>query len=1083
MTQQTFWYHLRRLPDLSLSSYSALPYSQHDELLGQFSDSLRILHRLACCYHLEIRLWAHFDPQRVPGQRLRVMLGFSGQAQDLQKAPIDALFRATPINPYFDQADCLERMLPGVAVSAEDDPEQLAKGLFGCQVARLERYWSRTELGDETFQQHSDLPAYLHAVYPWESDTNCRLYGALKLMQQFDQPSALALTLRGSDGEQEFDRINPFYASAMAKLAGGSYKDALGRSDYLKPGPLAEQLRQLRQDMLEKLRCEPCFDVQLRCYAGDRDRARMLADTVMAEALTNGPHVCWPLAKDLGCFTVAPANMVSLKPPAGVTLPAELQRLSSLFALSEIESLFRLPVLHEGESLDLRKETYPELHVPEDQCLHLGQLQEAGSLTESIDLPRDALVKHTLVVGVPGSGKTNTLLGLANRVWEKFGVPFLALEPAKREYRGLLNLPACQGKVLLFAPGRAAPQEWLLEGQFNPLGLQINPFEFPLGYSLAEHCANLQAVFEGSLGLWQPLPSMVESAMAGAYAELGWEHGDLATAARVAECGFPNMTRFVQLLREQAEGSDYKGEVAGNVKAALELRFGRLAEGSLASVFNAPKSTLMPEEWLSVPAIVELESLGEANANFLTLLLLTYLRETLTVQKEAERENGSAPAAKLKHLLFLEEAHNLIGPSAEKRDAEQADPKAAATAYIVKMLAEVRALGQGIVIGDQLPSNLAPEVLKNTSVRICHRLTAPDDREQMKQSMNASDLQFEQMATQTSGYALVSLEGIRKPFSIRVAAADGIAARHDLAISDRAFFAAICQPQVAPDVRFAANARRLFEQVLASFQTPPLREMSTANLLKKLNNFLPYLKDETPEMLQALPPLLHENLDYASVAVDYLECCVRLSYQQAPWIALSDAEEAQNITDRVVQLEQRLDDLREVMQKIQSWLRQTQPDMIENHPAWRAMCIATFCENGAGQHLAVNPKQAAVWYRRAIEQVTNRVDFASDAAAQEAIKTLLSPVLKASHFGLWLIQTEGEGSAATKRARSLRAMHHLRHAAELGHALAQYELSSQTSGKESKVWLERAAVQGLEVALVKLNQDEAQNKGNTDDDE
>ncbi|EKC62797.1 hypothetical protein LEA_11657, partial [human gut metagenome] len=43
------------------------------------------------------------------------------------------------------------------------------------------------------------------------------------------------------------------------------------------------------------------------------------------------------------------------------------------------------------------------------------------------------------------------------------------------------------------------------------------------------------------------------------------------------------------------------------------------------------------------------------------------------------------------------------------------------------MLAEVRALGEGIVIADQLPTAMAPEVLKNTGLKLGHRITAQDD--------------------------------------------------------------------------------------------------------------------------------------------------------------------------------------------------------------------------------------------------------------------------------------------------------------------------------------------------------------------
>ena len=38
------------------------------------------------------------------------------------------------------------------------------------------------------------------------------------------------------------------------------------------------------------------------------------------------------------------------------------------------------------------------------------------------------------------------------------------------------------------------------------------------------------------------------------------------------------------------------------------------------------------------------------------------------------------------------------------------------------MLAEVRALREGIIIADQLPTAMAPEVIKNTNIKLIHRL-------------------------------------------------------------------------------------------------------------------------------------------------------------------------------------------------------------------------------------------------------------------------------------------------------------------------------------------------------------------------
>ena len=98
--------------------------------------------------------------------------------------------------------------------------------------------------------------------------------------------------------------------------------------------------------------------------------------------------------------------------------------------------------------------------------------------------------------------------------------------------------------------------------------------------------------------------------------------------------------------------------------------------------------------------------MGTGPANFLTLMLCALIREALKVNPHHDKEYA-------RHVIFIEEAHNLIGPEAEETSGADANPKQAATAFVVKMLAEVRALKEGIVIADQLPTVMAQEVIKN----------------------------------------------------------------------------------------------------------------------------------------------------------------------------------------------------------------------------------------------------------------------------------------------------------------------------------------------------------------------------------
>ena len=190
------------------------------------------------------------------------------------------------------------------------------------------------------------------------------------------------------------------------------------------------------------------------------------------------------------------------------------------------------------------------------------------------------------------------------------------------------------------------------------------------------------------------------------------------------------------------------------------MRIGSLVTREMGNIFDVPGSTFAPEEWLKMKCVIELESLGSDAANFLTLLLLTIIRELL-------RQNPKVGKDKPRHVIFLEEAHNLIGPTTVS-NTENGDAKVASTKYIVDMLAEVRALGEAIVIADQLPTGLAPQVTKNTSLKIGHRITAMDDRELLASTMSADGVQLERMAMFQPGHALCAYENVQKPFEIQI---------------------------------------------------------------------------------------------------------------------------------------------------------------------------------------------------------------------------------------------------------------------------------------------------------------------------
>src|SRR6202011_5293198 len=92
-------------------------------------------------------------------------------------------------------------------------------------------------------------------------------------------------------------------------------------------------------------------------------------------------------------------------------------------------------------------------------------------------------------------------------------------------------------------------------------------------------------------------------------------------------------------------------------------------------------------------------------------------------------------------------------------DTESSNMRAQAVEVFTNMLSEVRAYGQGVLVAEQIPAKLAPDVLKNTNLKIAHRLVAQDDRMSVGQSMNLNSEQMNHLGTLATGMAAIYAEG------------------------------------------------------------------------------------------------------------------------------------------------------------------------------------------------------------------------------------------------------------------------------------------------------------------------------------
>jgi DNA helicase HerA-like ATPase len=414
----------------------------------------------------------------------------------------------------------------------------------------------------------------------------------------------------------------------------------------------------------------------------------------------------------------------------------DLGRLPWIFSPDEVHSIFRLPIADRQGVWGLPS----ALGANDGRRLTDLSRAEADIRLGTLHLSQKQLTQHLLIAGVPGSGKTNTSLYLLETLWRQHRIPWMVLEPAKTEYRGLSSVAALKEDLLIFTLGdeRTAP-------------FRFNPFELPAGVNLDSHMGALLDLFAVSMSMWGPLPNVVEQLIQEAYKLKGYTIlGDNSTLAP------PCFADVAALIPEVVAKLGYKKETTDEIKASLAVRLNKLCRGGLGAMLNTVQS-LPFDELMQRPLILEMSAITNSDdrAFVMGLILNRCYQYWMTRRHQATGE--------LKHLLLIEEAHNLLAHASESTNQEQANPKGKAVRNFANMLAEVRGFGQGIAIAEQNPEGLVPDVMVNTNLKLAHRVVEARNRETLSRSMLLTPQQEKALASLRVGQCLYYVGGEVEP--------------------------------------------------------------------------------------------------------------------------------------------------------------------------------------------------------------------------------------------------------------------------------------------------------------------------------
>ncbi|WP_343249855.1 helicase HerA domain-containing protein [Diplocloster hominis] len=390
--------------------------------------------------------------------------------------------------------------------------------------------------------------------------------------------------------------------------------------------------------------------------------------------------------------------------------------------------------------------------VLKEDSISIGKVVDMGVVQNNeYRIDPNSLVRHALVTGGTGSGKSTTCKSILNEVVSR-GVPVLIIEPAKDDYvRWALELKEKKGIPFhIYMPGAASFNGQPLEE------LAVNPFE-PAAVrgakvDLMARCENLVSLLVASIpSIEDVLPVLIDE-LVYAKAEDFFKE-DFHSGEAVKPFLYPKMEDLIPMVDDLVEGYDPRNYKT--IRKSLITRLKYLTRGNRGRLLNVTKSTDY-DVLFGQPTVINLSRIAGSRdkALIMALLMLSLYEYRISAYSCQEDYRKRAQQNELLHLTMIEEAHNLLmNPSVVTNDS--GNPQQVVADLFSNMLSEIRGYGEGITIVDQVPTRLIPDVIKNTNYKFVHRLTSPDDCEVMAASLALREDQKSMIPALEIGNAIV----------------------------------------------------------------------------------------------------------------------------------------------------------------------------------------------------------------------------------------------------------------------------------------------------------------------------------------
>ena len=245
--------------------------------------------------------------------------------------------------------------------------------------------------------------------------------------------------------------------------------------------------------------------------------------------------------------------------------------------------------------------------------------------------------------------------------------------------------------------------------------------------------------------MYAAMPAILKNAVIKSYEKCGWD----ITNSRIPgkENVYPCFADVLECINEILDSSAFSDDNKGDYTGALCTRVESLTTGINGQIFSSDELT--DEQLFDANVIVDLSRVGAMETKSLIMGILVMKLQEYRMASEMK------PNQALRHIMVLEEAHNLLKKTSTEQSADSANLVGKSVEMLTNAIAEMRTYGEGFFIVDQAPNLLDVAVIRNTNTKIVLRLPEEQDREIVGKAMALNDEQIIEMSKLEKGCAAV----------------------------------------------------------------------------------------------------------------------------------------------------------------------------------------------------------------------------------------------------------------------------------------------------------------------------------------